>query len=144
MPGVEWYQWRSSPLKVLTSRENTPPFRLCSGGKETLDHMTNECPETEDIRQEYQEPSISQSFGHDLENKNKQGQFSNEVLRRLDNRDISKLFLFHCKIYTTERNKLYDTCSFTFSNFKALSDEEKLKYIMKHELYHLNLGKRNL
>ena len=57
--------------------------------KETLDHMTIVCPETEDIRQEYRQPAIYQSFGNDLEQQNKLGQFTNEVLRRLDNCDNS-------------------------------------------------------
>ena len=51
-----------------------------------------------------------------------------------------KHVLFHCNIYTTERNKLYDTCSFCMSNFKALSDDEKLKYIMKHELWKVTVN----
>ena len=60
-----------------------------SWGKETLDHMANVFPETEEIRQEYRQTTIYQSFGNDLEQKNKPGQFTNEVLRRLDNCDNS-------------------------------------------------------
>ena len=60
-------------------RENTPPCRLCNGGKETLDHMTNVCPSTVDIRQEYRQPAIYQSFGNNLKQQNKLGQFTNKV-----------------------------------------------------------------
>ena len=46
-----------------------------------------------------------------------------------------KHFLIHCPMYITERNKFYDSCSRGNNNFRILNDDDKLKYIMKYELW---------
>ena len=38
-------------------------------------------------------------------------------------------------MYITERNKFYDSCSRGNNNFIILNDDDKLKYIMKYELW---------
>ena len=38
-------------------------------------------------------------------------------------------------MYITERNKFYDSCSHGNNNVIILNDDDKLKYIMKYELW---------
>ena len=38
-------------------------------------------------------------------------------------------------MYITERNKFCDSCSRCINNFRTLEDDDKLKYIMKYELW---------